>query len=355
MGANYNLVQCCLFQRLCAISYIERQTLNTTKTKTADEFVPRRGLRGGHVQTLASHLMSRRTVVPVAEERLIEVDPGIRVLCHCNWQNQRQEHLTVIVIHGLEGSSESGYALGIAEKGLAAGMNVVRMNQRNCGGTDGLSPTLYHSGRSSDLAAVAQHLIEHDGIKRFALVGYSMGGNLVLKLAGEWEDHAPSQFRAVAAVCPAMDLAPSADALHFPSNRLYELYFLWKLRGRFREKAQLFPGVFDTGRLSGVKSLRDFDDKVTAHYCGFEGADDYYARSSASNVVDRIASPALVIHAANDPFIRILPETRKRVIENPHITFIETADGGHCSFLGEPNGYDGYWAERRVIEFLRRF
>jgi len=104
-----------------------------------------------------------------------------------------------------------------------------------------------------------------------------------------------------------------------------------------------------------VKSLRDFDDKVTAHYCGFAGADDYYARSSASNVVDRIASPALVIHAANDPFIRILPETRKKVIENPHITFIETVDGGHCSFLGEPNGYDGYWAERRVIEFLRTF
>jgi predicted alpha/beta-fold hydrolase len=329
---------------------------NPSQIKTVDsEFKPRRGLRGGHVQTLASHLMGRRALLPVPEERLVEVEPGVRVLCHCNWQENRQERLTILIIHGLEGSSESGYALGIAQKGLAAGMNIVRMNQRNCGGTDGLAPTLYHSGRSHDLAAVAQHLIEHDGLRHFALVGYSMGGNLVLKLAGEWGTQAPAQFRGVAAVCPAMDLAPSADALHLPSNRLYELYFLWKLRSRLRQKAQLFPAVFDADRLQGVRSLRDFDDKVTAHYCGFQGAEDYYSRSSASNVVDRIAAPALIIHAANDPFIRILPETRKRVLANPNITFMETTDGGHCSFLAEPNGYDGYWAEQKVVDFLRTF
>ena len=159
------------------------------------------------MQTLASFLLRRRFTLPPPEERMVEVEPGIRVLCHCNWQPERQDKLTVIVIHGLEGSSESGYAIGIAEKGLALGMNVVRMNQRNCGGTDGLSPTLYHSGRSNDLAAVAKTFIEQDGIQRFALVGYSMGGNLVLKLAGEWGTQAPAQFRAVAAVCPAMDLA----------------------------------------------------------------------------------------------------------------------------------------------------
>ena len=326
-----------------------------SKSKIADEFIPRRGLRGGHMQTLASHLIGRRSVLPAAEERLIEVEPGIQVLCLCNWQENRQEKLTVIIIHGLEGSSESGYAVGIAVKGLAAGMNIVRMNQRNCGGTDGLSPTLYHSGRSNDMAAVVKHLIEHDGIKRFALVGYSMGGNLVLKLAGEWGNQPPPQFRAVAAVCPAMDLAASADALHLPSNRLYELYFLWKLRGRLLQKAQLFPDVFDTGRMNGVRSLRDFDDKVTAYYCGFEGADDYYARSAASNVVDRIARPAFILHAANDPFIRILPETRKKILSNANIRFVEASDGGHCSFIGEPNGYDGYWAEQRVVEFLRTF
>jgi len=286
---------------------------------------------------------------------LIEVEPGVQVLCHCHWQKDRNNALTVIVVHGLEGSSESQYMLGIAAKGMAAGMNVVRMNQRNCGGTDALSPTLYHSGRSQDVAAVAQNLIDQDRVSRFALAGFSMGGNLVLKLAGEWGRKGPPQFRAVAVVCPSMNLAASADALHLFANRLYEYYFMWQLRRRLRVKARLFPGIFDTSRMRSVTTLRDFDDKVTAYYCGFEGASEYYQRSAAANVVDRIAVPALILHAANDPFIRILPETRQKILSNPSITFVETEDGGHCSFLAEPDGDDGRWAERQVVEFLRAF
>jgi predicted alpha/beta-fold hydrolase len=304
------------------------------------------------VQTIASFLLPRRIGLPAAEERPIEVAPGVKVLCHCHWQPARQNALTVLVVHGLEGSSDSQYMLGIAAKGLAAGMNVVRMNQRNCGGTDGMSPTLYHSGRSGDVVAVAHHLIEHDRISRLALAGFSMGGNLVLKTAGEWGREGPAQFRAVAAVCPSMNLAASADALHLPSNRLYEFYFMWQLRRRLRAKARLFPDVFDPSRLRGVHTLRDFDDKITAFYCGFAGADDYYARSAAANVVDRIAVPALILHAANDPFIRILPETRQKIRSNPHITFVETEDGGHCSFLAQPDGDDGRWAETQIVDFL---
>jgi len=319
------------------------------------QFQPRRGLRGGHRQTIASFLLQRRIRVPVSEERLVEVEPGVQVLCHCHWQTDRQNALTLITLHGLEGSSDSQYMLGIAEKGLAAGMNVIRMNQRNCGGTEKLAPTLYHSGRSHDVAAVADSLIKRDRISRFVLAGFSMGGNLVLKTAGEWGSDAPPQFRAVAAVCPAIDLAASADSLHLRSNRLYEIYFLWKLRRRLRAKARLFPGKYEVSRLRGVTTLREFDDRITAYYCGFEGASDYYDRAAAANVVDRIAAPALILHAANDPFIRILPETRKKIVANPNITFFETDDGGHCSFLADPNGYDGRWAELRIIEFLRRF
>jgi len=261
----------------------------------------------------------------------------------------------VIIVHGLEGSSESQYMLGIAAKGMAAGMNVVRMNQRNCGGTDALSATLYHSGRSHDIAAVTRNLLHQDHVSRFALAGFSMGGNLVLKLAGEWGTESPPQFRAVVAVCPSMNLAASADALHLRANRVYEYYFMWQLRRRLMAKARLFPKVFDTSRLQGVTTLRDFDDKITAYYCGFKGASDYYERSAAANVVDRIAVPTLILHAANDPFIRILPETRQKIVSNPNITFVETEDGGHCSFLAKPDGDDGRWAERRVVEFLRGF
>ena len=299
--------------------------------------MPRRGIRGGHKQTLASFFLSRRIVLPPSEERLIEVEPGVKILCECHWQKDRQTPLTLVVVHGLEGSSESPYMLGMAKKGLAAGMNVVLMNQRNCGGTEGVAPTLYHSGLSRDVAAVAKNLIEQDRISKFALVGFSMGGNLVLKLAGEWGSSGPVQFRAVAAVCPAVDLAASADALHL------------------RSKARLFPGAFDTSRLRGIGTLRDFDDRITAYYCGFAGAADYYDRAAATHVVDRIAVPAFILHAANDPFIRILPETREKFLNNPHITFLETEDGGHCSFLSVANCDDGHWAEIQILEFLRRF
>jgi predicted alpha/beta-fold hydrolase len=203
---------------------------------------------------------------------------------------------------------------------------------------------------------VARNLIHEDGFSRFALVGFSMGGNLVLKVAGEWGREAPPQLRAIAAVCPSMNLAASADALHLAGNRLYEYYFMWQLRRRLRMKAGLFPQAFDTARMRGVTSLRDFDDKVTAYYCGFEGASDYYERSAAANVIDCIAVPTLILHAANDPFIRILPQTRQKILSNPNIAFVETEDGGHCSFIAEADdGDDGRWAERQVVEFLREF
>jgi len=118
---------------------------------------------------------------------------------------------------------------------------------------------------------------------------------------------------------------------------------------------KLFPGNFDPARLEGVSSLRLFDDRVTAYYCGFEGAADYYARAAAANVVDKIAVPALILHAANDPFIRMRPETIKSIQSNPNITYVETADGGHCAFVGVPDGdgYDGRWAEREVVDFVK--
>ena len=308
------------------------------------------------MQTIASFLLPRNIHLPPAEERLVEVEAGTKIRCWCYWQKpDRSTPLTLIVVHGLEGSSDSQYMHGVARNGLAAGMNVVLMNQRNCGGMDHCAPTLYNSSLSGDVAAVVRNILENDGVSRFALIGFSMGGNLVLKLAGEWGNEGPPQFRAVAAVCPAIDLAASADALHEPANRIYEYYFLMQLFQRLRRKARFFPDRFDLSRLRGISTLRQFDDRITAYYCGFTGADDYYARAAAANVIDRIAVPSLIIHAKNDPFIRMQSETLRRIAANPNITYIETADGGHCAFLGERNGDpldDGRWAEREVVEFV---
>ena len=324
-------------------------------------FTPRRWLANGHLQTILGNFLPRPDHLPAATAELIEVSPATesqiasQVLCHCHWQPKalRSDRLTVIVLHGLEGSSKSQYVVGNANKMWRAGLNVVRMNMRNCGGTEALSPTLYHSGLSGDVAAVMHTLTRRFGLERVALVGYSMGGNLVLKLAGELGTSAPKELRAVVGVSPAVDLGESADALHLSANRVYEKKFLRALSKRFRRKAALFPRVYDSARADAIVSLRDFDEQITALYSGFAGATDYYFRAAAARVLDRVAVPALILHALDDPFVRLRPETRAMIAANPYITMIEPAHGGHCAFLAKPEGDDdGYWAETTLLEFL---
>ncbi len=319
-----------------------------------EPFRPRRPFLGGHAQTIAGNFLPRRNQLPAPEERLFQVEPDVRVLCHCHWQPERTSAMTLIIVHGLEGSSDSQYVIGTGSKAWVAGMNVVRMNMRNCGGTEKLGPTLYNSSMSADVAAVARTLIQDDGLQKLAFVGYSMGGNLVLKLLGEWGAQTPPQVKAGVGVSPAMDLGPSADALHQRANRLYEWKFLRGLRRRMFRKAALYPGRYDVRYLRGLRSLRDFDDQITARYSGFRDAQDYYTRAAAARVVDGIAVPTLILHAEDDPFIRVLPETREKLEHNPHIRFVETSHGGHCAFLAEANGYDGRWAERQAIAFIQR-
>jgi uncharacterized protein len=318
-----------------------------------DPFIARPYLRNRHAMTLAGNFLSRRSNLPVPEERLYRVDAETRVLCHCHWHPDAERRPTVVIVHGLEGSSCSQYVVGNAGKAWEAGMNVVRMNMRTCGGTGHLTPTLYHSGLSNDVACVLRAVVDEKGVRRVGLIGYSMGGNLVLKLAGELGADAPAELKAVAAVSPAADLAASADAMHLGGNRIYEWKFLLSLMRSFERKRKLFPQRYEKpGRFP--TSIREFDDVITARYCGFEGAQDYYARAAASRVIGNIAVPALIIHAADDPFIRLLPETREKIMANPHVTLLETRHGGHCAFLARANGYDGRWAERQIIHYFRR-
>jgi hypothetical protein len=323
-------------------------------------FEPRRGLSNGHLQTIVGNFLPRPPFRLASVAETIEVDPadGSRVLCYCHWQDEHRQtdpgragRLTLVLVHGLEGSSDSRYIQGIAARAWAAGCNVIRMNMRNCGGSEALTPTLYHSGLSGDVGAVVRHFAWRRGLERVALVGYSMGGNLVLKLAGEWGSRPP--LVAVAAVCPAIDLAAGADVLHEPLNRAYEWNFLRGLMARYARKAKLFPGIYATPREIGpVRSIREFDGKIVARYWRFRDADDYYDRAASARVVDRIAVPTLILCAQDDPFIRLTPETRAKLRANPHIAFVESRHGGHCAFLSRDRGNETHWAEAAVIRSL---
>jgi predicted alpha/beta-fold hydrolase len=317
-------------------------------------FVPRRGLSNGHLQTLVGNYFPRPLFRVASQAETVEVDPsdGSRVLCHCSWQPEavRAACLTIVLVHGLEGSSDSQYIQGLAARAWEAGCNVIRMNMRNCGDTDHLTPTLYHSGLSGDVGAVVDNFTKTHGLRQVALVGYSMGGNLVLKLAGEWGNRAP--LCGVAAVCPAIDLGAGSDALHEPVNRGYEWHFLRGLKRRYRRKAALYPDIYDTRGRGPIRSVRQFDDKIVARYCGFRDADDYYFRAASARVVDRIAVPTLVLRALDDPFIRLLPETRAAILANPNITLVETRHGGHCAYLCGDRGNEIHWAEATVTRYL---
>ena len=320
------------------------------------DFLPLPRWKGGHWMTLYAWGKPRTfAALSPAQIRYFDVAAGSRVLAHCHWQARRSEHPTLILLHGLESSSDAHYVRGLAEKAFRVGFNAVRLNQRNCGGTERLSDSLYHSGLTSDPIAVMGELAEVDGLHAFAVAGYSLGGNLALKLAGDYGATPPRELRAVCAVSPTMDLAICVAALEEQHNAIYQWHFVRNLKRRMRRKAHAFPGKWRLDALRRIRSIRQFDEAYTAPHHGFRDAADYYYRASAMRVIDKINIPTLIITAADDPFVPAGPFREPAVANNPNITLMLTNAGGHCGFVEQPQAdYDGYWAEREIVEFIGR-
>jgi predicted alpha/beta-fold hydrolase len=317
------------------------------------QYTPSGRVRNGHAMTIFTWWRGRQFPnLPQPEAREFTVDTDSRVLAHCHWQPSPRLCPTLLLLHGLEGSSQAHYMRGIADKAFRRGFNIVRLNQRNCGGTEGLTPTLYHSGLTADPLCVLRELISKDGLGSFAVAGYSLGGNLALKLAGDLGEDAPPELHAVCAVSPTMDLERCVMALERKANFAYQWNFMRGLRARLRRKAALFPDRYSVAGLDRVRTVREFDDRYTAPHFGFAGAHDYYYRASAMRVIHRIAVPALVLTAADDPFVPPEPFFDPAVTNNAHITVRVSAHGGHCGFLAAgANGHDGYWAEHAIVAF----
>ena len=324
--------------------------------RSVTTFVPHPAIRGAHAQTLMAFFIPRSTIFLSrnTEPRFFDVAPGVRVLGQCSWQADRFACPTLLVVHGLEGSAESAYMLGTAEKALAAGFNVIRLNLRSCGGTLDLTPTLYHAGLTDDLHRIIEELSLRDGLKQLYLAGFSLGGNMALKLAGECGAGTPEALRGVVAVSPSIHLASCADAIEMRSNLIYRLSFIMSLRRSMRQKARLYPERYDESRLRGIWSIRKFDDVYTAPHSGFRDVADYYERASSLPYIKDIAVPVLIIHSQDDPFIPFAPFTSQQVTSNPNVTLLAPANGGHCGFISaRPEGDDRFWAERKIVDFVQ--
>lgn len=292
--------------------------------------------------------------LPTPEARYFDVAPKTRVLGHCHWQRERSKHPVLVALHGLEGSSSAHYMRGLADKGFAAGFNVILLNQRNCGGTEAACSGLYHSGLTHDADVVLRELAHRDGMESAVVAGYSLGGNLALKLAGDYGEAPPEILRGVCAVSPVLELSACVRSLERRPNIIYQWNFVRGLKARMRRKDLCEPGIYPVARLAEVRTVRIFDEIYTAPHFGFRDAEDYYYRASAMRVLDRIRVPALVITAADDPFVPIDIFSNDAFTRNVNIRLIVTEHGGHCGFVEDASdGYDGYWAERTIVQFAK--
>lgn len=322
------------------------------KTRT---FVPHRILRQGDAQTIGAYLWPRRFRLrdhTGDEERLFQVEPESQILARCRWQPKPKEHPTLVMWHGMEGSTASAYMLTTADKAFRAGFNVVRVNFRNCGGTEHLSPTLYHGGLSGDLRVVIAELIEQDQLSQLFIAGFSLGGNMVLKLAGEYGEDPPPEVRAVCAVSPSIDLRASTNLMAQRRNWIYQQDFLRRLKNRIKVKEKLFPDRYDSRGLRGVRSVEQFDNLYVAPAFGFADANDYYAKASSLPYISRIRIPTLIIHAEDDPFIPFEPMRDPSIAANPYVLLLATKHGGHVAFVSA-SADERFWAESCLVEFFR--
>ena len=313
-------------------------------------FDPPRWSRGGHRQTLLGYYARRnlRWTAP-AEDMLIEAGAEVRLLLRASWQANRERHPTVILVHGLGGSDRSGYAISTGLFAYRTGWNVVRMNMRGAGDSESICPRLYNAGLDADLLAVLAAVAAV--VPRVAVVGFSLGANLALLAAARNSSAMPPSFLGVAGVSPPLDLAACADALGHRKNWFYEDWYMRELRAAYKRRQMLLPHLYAPGREAATRTVRDYDEAITAVYGGYRDAADYYDRSSAGPLLTSLRHPALILAAADDPLIPVRTVTTWALPESGVEREI-LPTGGHVGFVGPTAAPGRFWAGERVMRWL---
>jgi predicted alpha/beta-fold hydrolase len=294
-----------------------------------------------HLQTIvAAELTWSRE--PPSTTHLVALSDGDKIALEVSTPTGWQHHdPTVVMLHGLCGCHRSPYMQRLARKLWRAGLRAVRMNLRGCGAGRGLARYPYHSGRSADVLAVLECLQQTTPQSPVTLIGFSLGGNIVLKLAGELSAAVPDHLQRVIAVCPPADLVACSRLLKQPANRFYNRYFSRLLCAEVIDRHSRFPDL-PRPELPAELSLYAFDEYYTAPQCGFRDALDYYRQCSAAPLVPRLTIPCHILFAADDPLIDA--HVFDGVALPSNVQVIRTRYGGHLGFLGRPGGGAGYRA-----------
>lgn len=302
-------------------------------------------LQNGHLQIFINALLRKPENLQYQRERITTDDGDFLDL---DWLNTNSSRLAILC-HGLEGDTRSSSILGVAGALQKKGWDVLAWNFRSCGGVMNLTPRFYHGGATDDLDRVVQHALRSHPAEKIALVGFSLGGNLILKYLGEAIRH-PKIARAVTFSVP-VDLSSSAHQMALSQNKIYMRHFLKTLREKILKKRALLPPHIPFDRLPKVRTFHEFDDLYTAPLHGFINAEDYYHQASSLNFLKYIQIPTLLVNARNDPFLT--PSCFPTHIAKKHAhLFLETPHfGGHCGFLPE-NRQGECWSESRTLTFL---
>jgi uncharacterized protein len=313
-------------------------------------FRPHSWLTGGHRQTLLGYWHRRFLRWPLpTEDLVVEAGDDVRILARASWQpGPREERPALVLLHGLGGSDQSPYLLSTGAFAYSRGWHVVRMNMRGAGDGEALCPRLYNAGLDSDLLAVVEAVSRT--VPRVAVGGFSLGANVALLLLGRRRDRLPSALLAVGAVSPPLDLAACAAALERWDNRPYQHYFMAKLREGYRSRQRRRPDLFPVGRERGLRTVREYDDRITAPHGGFGGVEEYYAKSSAGPWLTAIDRPALVLAAVDDPMIPGASVTRWPLSASVRREIVPT--GGHVGFVAASPAPGRFWAAGRMLDFL---
>ncbi len=307
-------------------------------------------LRNGHLHTVYAALRRRVDGIRYVRERL-ELDDGD--FLDLDWSRVGSQRQAVVVSHGLEGSSNAAYVKGMVRAFNLRGWDAVAWNQRGCSGEPNRLLRLYHSGVSDDLLRVAGH-VAGLGYERVGLVGFSLGGNVTLKLAGEMGSAAPAWMTGAVGISVPVDLAGSSASMERPENRIYMGRFLGSLRGKLRAKQARFPEAMDDSGYGAIRSFRGFDGRYTAPIHGFASAEDYWAKSGALRVLDGIRFPVLLLNSRDDPFLSpgCFPTDVAR--EHGFLHLEVPRHGGHVGFMDGGGTMEESFAEKAAVEFLAK-
>ena len=304
--------------------------------------------RNKHFNTLYRY-GTNKNLVSFTRERMTTLDGDFIDLDFASVNSSK----LIIAIHGLEGSSQSSYIQSLSLIGNKQNYDIVAMNLRGCSGETNRLLASYHSGKTSDLLEVIAYLENRNSYTEIAIVGYSLGGNLTLKLLGEAPERISKIVKSAVGVSVPCDLKGSAEILNIGFNKIYQNAILKSLKEKAIQKIQRFPNAsIDVNKIKNTKNFTSFDDCYTSKINGFKDANDYYKKSSCKQFIKGISIPSLIISALDDSFLSDSCYPYKEVAQNKHVQLLTPKHGGHVGFYSRFNSEKNYWLEEQILGFI---